>query len=239
VAILAGQGARDARDELLKMADLLAAGVAKPLLGKDVLPDDLPFVTGSIGLLGTRPSYEMMQDCDTLLTVGSSFPYSQFLPEFGKARGVADRPSTPRGSGCASRYEVNLVADAKLTLGALLRLLEPKKRPNLAGDDRGERVRLVHDAMRGPGGGVRRPDQPACGSSPNCPTGFRRARSSPRTRDRAANWYARQLRFRADTRGSLSGTLATMGPGVPYAIGAKFAHPDRPVLALAGTAPCR
>ena len=88
VAMLVGQGARAAREEVLEVADLLGAGVAKALLGKDVLPDDLPFVTGSIGLLGTRPSYELMQGCDTLLTVGSSFPYTQFLPEFDQARAV-------------------------------------------------------------------------------------------------------------------------------------------------------
>ena len=95
VAILVGQGARGAADEVRQVADLPGAGVAKALLGKDVLPDDLPYVTGSIGLLGTRPSYELMPGCDTLLIVGSNFPYSQFLPEFGQGPWRADRHGRP------------------------------------------------------------------------------------------------------------------------------------------------
>src|SRR6201998_1379721 len=119
VAILAGQGARGARRELEEVAELLGAGVAKPLLGKDVLSDELPYVTGSIGLLGTRPSYEMMMHCDTLLTVGSSFPYTQFLPKFGQARGVQIDID---GKYIGMRYpnEVNLVGDAAATLRALI-----------------------------------------------------------------------------------------------------------------------
>ena len=112
MAILAGPGARGARAELGRVAELLGAGVAKPLLGKDVLSDELPYVTGSIGLLGTRPSYEMMNGCDTLLTVGSSFPYTQFMPGFGQARGVQidiDR----KFIGMRYPYEVNLVGDAR------------------------------------------------------------------------------------------------------------------------------
>ena len=126
VAILVGQGARGARAEVTEVADLLGAGVAKALLGKDVLSDELPWVTGSIGLLGTRPSYDMMQDCDTLLTVGSSFPYSQFLPEFGQARAVQIDID---GSliGMRYPYEVNLVGDAATTLRALVPLLKRKE----------------------------------------------------------------------------------------------------------------
>ena len=122
VAILVGQGARGAADEVAQVAAVLGAGVAKALLGKDVLSDELPFVTGSIGLLGTRPSYELMRDCDTLLIVGSNFPYSQFLPEFGKARAVQIDLD---GALIGLRYptEVNLVGDAAATLRALLPLL--------------------------------------------------------------------------------------------------------------------
>src|SRR3954464_12736309 len=122
VAILIGQGARGAADEVTAVAELTGAGVAKALLGKDVLPDDLPFVTGAIGLLGTRPSYELMRDCDTLLIVGSNFPYSQFLPEFGQARGVQIDID---GAMIGMRYptEVNLVGDARTTLQALLPML--------------------------------------------------------------------------------------------------------------------
>src|SRR6185312_8531615 len=119
VAILAGSGARGARTELQQVADLLGAGVAKPLLGKDVLPDELPYVTGSIGLLGTRPSYEMMMNCDTLLTVGSSFPYTQFLPGFDQARAV-QIDIDGKYIGMRYPYEVNLVGDAAATLRALL-----------------------------------------------------------------------------------------------------------------------
>src|SRR3954469_13251419 len=125
VAILAGSGARNARAELEQVADLLGAGVAKALLGKDVLSDDLPYVTGSIGLLGTRPSYEMMMGCDTLLTVGSSFPYTQFMPAFDQARAV-QIDVDPSLIGMRYPYEVNLVGDAAATLGALAPLLRHK-----------------------------------------------------------------------------------------------------------------
>src|SRR3954471_2869220 len=124
-AILIGQGARGAAVEVEQIADVLGAGVAKALLGKDVLSDELPFVTGSIGLLGTRPSYELMRGCDTLLTVGSNFPYTQFLPEFGQARAVQiDIDGTM--IGMRYPYEVNLVGDAATTLRALIPLLEQK-----------------------------------------------------------------------------------------------------------------
>ena len=119
VAILAGQGARGARAELEQVADLLGAGVAKALLGKDVLSDELPYVTGAIGLLGTRPSYELMMDCDTLLTVGSSFPYTQFMPKFGQARAV-QIDVDGKQIGMRYPYEVNLVGDAAATLRALI-----------------------------------------------------------------------------------------------------------------------
>ena len=125
VAILVGQGARGARNEVLEVADLLGAGVAKALLGKDVLADDLPFVTGSIGLLGTRPSYEMMMDCDTVLTVGSNFPYTQFMPKLDQARGIQiDRDGSL--IGMRYPYELNIVADAASALRALIPKLERK-----------------------------------------------------------------------------------------------------------------
>ena len=126
VAILAGQGARGARAELEQVAELLGAGVAKPLLGKDVLSDELPYVTGSIGLLGTRPSYEMMMNCDTLLTVGSSFPYTQFLPAFDQARGV-QIDIDGKLIGMRYPYELNLVGDSAATLRALIPHLRRKE----------------------------------------------------------------------------------------------------------------
>jgi pyruvate dehydrogenase (quinone) len=231
VAILVGQGARGAAAEVQEVADILGAGVAKALLGKDVLPDDLPYVTGAIGLLGTRPSYELMRDCDTLLIVGSNFPYSQFLPPFGQARAVQiDLDGTLVGM----RYptELNIVADAAQTLRALL--------PRLSGPtDRAWREKIEenvaawwHTMQR----------QAMIDADPVNPMRIvwelsRRLPSNAIvTADSgsAANWYARHLRIHGDIRGSLSGTLATMGPAVPYAIGAKFAHPDRPAIAITG-----
>ena len=231
VAILAGQGARGARPELEEVAELLGAGVAKPLLGKDVLSDELPYVTGSIGLLGTRPSYEMMMHCDTLLTVGSSFPYTQFLPEFGQARGVQIDVD---GKFIGMRYpnEVNLVGDSAATLRALIPHLKRK-------DDRDWRQAIE----AGVAGWWQTMNQEAeVGADPINPMLVFRELSVRLPADAivtadsgsSANWYARQLRFRGEMRGSLSGNLATMGPGVPYGIGAKFGHPGRPVIVFAG-----
>src|SRR5690348_2753789 len=126
VAMLVGTGARGAREELIEVADLLGAGAAKALLGKDVLSDELPWVTGSIGLLGTRPSYDMMRDCDALLTVGSSFPYTQFMPEFGQCRAV-QIDIDGKFIGMRYPYEVNLVSDAKAALRALIPHLRRKE----------------------------------------------------------------------------------------------------------------
>ncbi|HEU0086197.1 MAG TPA: thiamine pyrophosphate-requiring protein [Pseudonocardiaceae bacterium] len=231
VAILAGTGARGARAELEQVAELLGAGVAKALLGKDVLSDELPYVTGAIGLLGTRPSFELMRGCDTLLTVGSSFPYTQFMPEFGQARGV-QVDIDPAMIGMRYPYEINLVGDAAATLRGLLPLLARKT-------DRAWREGIEHDVARW---WETMAMQAELDADPINPMRLF-AELSPRLPDdvivtadsgSAANWYARQLRFRGRMRGSLSGTLATMGPGVPYGIGAKFAHPDRPVIVFAG-----
>ncbi|EWM10747.1 thiamine pyrophosphate-requiring protein [Kutzneria sp. 744] len=231
VAILVGQGARGAADEVRQLAELTGAGVAKALLGKDVLPDDLSYVTGSIGLLGTRPSYEMMTDCDTLLIIGSNFPYSQFLPEYGKARGVQIDID---GKFIGMRYptEVNLVGDARATLAALLPKVERK-------EDRKWRETVERNVSRWWETMERESMVSADPINPMRITWELSSRIPDNaivTSDSgsAANWYARTLRLRGDMRGSLSGTLATMGPGVPYAIGAKFAHPDRPVIALVG-----
>ncbi|OQQ27016.1 thiamine pyrophosphate-binding protein [Prescottella equi] len=231
VAMLVGAGARGAHAELAEVADLLGAGAAKALLGKDVLSDELPWVTGSIGLLGTRPSYEMMTGCDTLLTVGSSFPYSQFMPGYGQARGV-QIDIDARFVGMRYPYEVNLVADARAALRALIPQLERKQ-------DRSWREGIEADVARW---WETMDMQARVTADPVNPLRLF-SELSPILPDdaivtadsgSAANWYARQLRFRGDIRGSLSGTLATMGPGVPYGIGAKFAHPGRPAIVLAG-----
>ncbi|WP_026342729.1 thiamine pyrophosphate-requiring protein [Nocardia sp. BMG111209] len=231
VAILIGQGARDAADLVVEVADLTGAGVAKALLGKDVLADDLPFVTGSIGLLGTRPSYEMMRDCDTLLMIGSSFPYTQFLPDLDQARAVQIDID---GAMIGMRYptEVTLLGDAKATLTELIPLLTAKTDGSWRETIEANVARWWKTVER----------QSMLDAKPVNPMRvvWELSRCIPEnaivTADSGSstNWYARCLRFRGRMRGSLSGTLATMGPGVPYAIGAKFAHPDRPAVALVG-----
>jgi pyruvate dehydrogenase (quinone) len=231
VAILIGQGARGAEREVQEVADLLGAGVAKALLGKDVLSDELPYVTGSIGLLGTRPSYEMMMDCDTLLTIGSSFPYTQFMPKLDQARAV-QVDIDPTMIGMRYPYDVNLVGDSASTLRALIPHLQRK-------DDRSWHERICAQVEQWWTTMAAEADVSA---DPVNPMKLF-AEASPRLPEdsiviadsgSAANWYARFIKMRGAMRGSLSGTLATMGPAVPYAIGAKFAHPERPVVAFEG-----
>ncbi|GEK03963.1 thiamine pyrophosphate-requiring protein [Streptomyces sp. 1-11] len=231
-AILIGQGAAGAVAEVREIAELLGAGVAKALLGKDVLSDELPYVTGPIGLLGSRPSYELMRDCDTLLTIGSSFPYTQFMPEFGKARGV-QIDVDPHMVGMRYPYEVNLIGDARATLRRLIPLLETDRGGREWQDTVCANVKRWHDTMERRAGLSADPINPeyvARALDPLLPENAILTSDS----GSVANWYARHITMRGDMRGSLSGTLATMGPGVPYAIGAKFAHPDRPVFALVG-----
>ncbi|OWA19691.1 thiamine pyrophosphate-requiring protein [Streptomyces sp. CS227] len=231
VAVLVGQGARGAADEVRELADHLGAGVAKALLGKDVLPDDLPWVTGAIGLLGTRPSWELMQDCDTLLVIGSSFPYSQFLPEFGQARAV-QIDLDPHMVGMRYPFEANLVGDAAATLRRLLPLLARKKHGTWRAETEAGTARWREVMER----------RAALEADPLNPEHVVHALDAQLPDDAlitadsgsAANWYARHLRMRGSMRGSLSGTLATMGCAVPYGVGAKFAHPGRPVVALVG-----
>ena len=226
VAILAGAGALHAAEELIAVADLLGAGVAKALLGKAVLPDDLPFVTGSIGLLGTHPSWQMMSRCDTLLMVGSSFPYSEYLPKEGKARGVQIDLD---GRRLSLRYpmEMNLVGDSRATLRALIPHLKRKTRRGWRSDIEESvtkwwgtlEARAMSDAQ------PINPQRVFWELSPRLPDNCIVTCDSGST----AAWYARDLRFRSGMMGSLSGGLATMGPAVPYAIAAKFAHPQRHV----------
>jgi pyruvate dehydrogenase (quinone) len=231
VAMLVGTGARGAREELIEVADLLGAGAAKALLGKDVLSDELPWVTGSIGLLGTRPSYDMMRDCDALLTVGSSFPYTQFMPEFGQCRAV-QIDIDGKFIGMRYPYEVNLVADAKAALRALIPHLRRKEDRSWR-DTIEANVARWWETMQKEAMVSAHPINPLrlfSELSPQLPDNAIVTADS----GSAANWYARNLRFRDGIRGSLSGTLATMGPGVPYGIGAKFGHPERPVIVFAG-----
>jgi pyruvate dehydrogenase (quinone) len=231
VAILVGQGALGASDEVIETADLLGAGIAKALLGKAVVPDDLSYVTGSIGLLGTRPSWELMNECDTLLMVGSSFPYSEFLPREGEARAV-QIDNDARRIGIRYPMEVNLVGDAAETLRALIPLLVTK-------EDRSWREHIVSSVQDWWHLMAERAQEPANPINPQ----LLFWELSPLLPDNciltsdsgsAANWFARDIKLRRGMKASLSGTLATMGPGVPYAIAAKFAYPDRPAIALVG-----
>jgi len=231
VALLVGAGSKGATDDIIAIADRLQAGAAKALLGKEVLPDDLPWVTGSIGLLGTEPSYKLMMECDTLLMLGSGFPYAEFLPKEGSARGV----QVDLDPGMLSvRYpmEVNLTGDVSATLRALLPLLHQKQddhwRAAIA-DWNTDFDRILQDRAMVDANPVN-PQRVFTELSPRLPD------LSIITSDSGscANWYARDLKMRRGMMGSLSGGLASMGAAVPYAIAAKFAYPERPVIALVG-----
>lgn len=232
IAMLVGSGCLGATEEVLSVADVLQAGVAKALLGKAVLSDELPFVTGAIGLLGTRASWDLMQNCDTLFMLGSSFPYSEFLPKEGKARGV-QIDLAPQNVSLRYPMEVNLVGDAKETLGELLPLLNRKTRGawrekveksvDAWWKTVAERAETAAEQFVNPQAffwhlNSNLPDNaiviPDCGTS--------------------TVWVARDLKLRPGMMFSTSGGLATMGCAMPYSIAAKFAWPDRPVFAFVG-----
>ncbi|HLH92253.1 MAG TPA: thiamine pyrophosphate-requiring protein [Xanthobacteraceae bacterium] len=231
VAMLVGAGALHATDEVIEAADLLGAGIAKALLGRAAVPDDLPYVTGSIGLLGTRPSYELMRDCDTLLMIGSGFPYSEWLPAEGQARGV-QIDIDPRMLSIRYPMEVNLVGDSGETLRALMPHLERKAERSW----RKKVEKNVAEWWKTLEGQAMRSADPINPQRVFWELSSRLPDNCILTGDSgsAANWFARDLKLRRGMMASLSGGLATMGPGVPYAIAAKFAHPHRPVIALVG-----
>ena len=231
VAILVGAGALHATDEVIAVANRLSAGVAKALLGKAAVPDDLPFVTGSIGLLGTKPSWDLMKQCDTFLMVGSAFPYSEFLPKPGNARGVQ---IDINGANLSLRYpmEYSLIGDSKQTLAALLPLLEQNQnRSWRAGVEKSVsewwntlRVRALEPAE------PVNPQRIFHELSPRLPDDVIMTADS----GSVANWYARDIRIRRGMMGSLSGGLASLGAATPYALAAKMAYPDRPVIGFIG-----
>ncbi len=231
VAMLVGAGALHATDEVLETADRLGAGIAKALLGKAAVPDDLPFVTGSIGLLGTKPSWDMMQECDTLLMVGSGFPYSEFLPKEGQARGV-QIDLKPDMLSLRYPMEVNLVGDSTKTLRALLPMLQPKPdrswretiEANVAEWWKTLQARAMNSAE------PLNPQRVFWELSPRLPERCILTGDS----GSGTNWYARDIKIRRGMMASVSGGLATMGSGMPYAVAAKFAYPDRPVIAFVG-----
>lgn len=233
VAMLVGAGALGAQQEVLEVAEVLAAGVAKSWLGKAVVPEAVPFCTGHIGLLGTKPSWDLMQDCDTLLVVGSSFPYAEFYPRAGQAKAVQVDTD---GRLLSLRYpmDVNLKGDARDTLRALLPLLQRKA-------DRAFQEQVIANvrdwwktvegrAMTSGNGGLLNPERVFWELSPKLPDRCILAADS----GTSANWFARDLKVRSGMLASGSGNLATMGAAVPYAVAAKFCFPDRVAIALTG-----
>jgi pyruvate dehydrogenase (quinone) len=231
VAMLVGAGANHAVEEVVEVADILGAGIAKALLGKASLPDNLPYVTGSIGLLGTKPSWDLMTDCDTLLMVGSSFPYSEFLPKEGTARGV-QIDIDGRMLGIRYPMEVNLQGDSKETLRMLIPHLKRKEdrkwREEI--EDNVARWWKVLEARAMNEADPINPQRVYWELSPLLPDNCILCADS----GSSANWFARDLKIRRGMMASLSGNLATMCPGVPYAIAAKFAFPERMPIALVG-----
>ena len=231
VAILVGAGTLQATDEVIAIAEKLGAGVAKALLGKAAMPDDLAWVTGTIGLLGTEASYKMMQECDTFFMIGSGFPYAEFLPKEGQARGV-QIDIKPDMLSIRYPMEVNLVGDSAETLKALLPLLQQKSdhawRTKVEGWVKDSWTTLENRAMAK--ANPVNPQRVAWELSPRIPDRAIITSDS----GSCANWYGRDLKMRRGMMASLSGGLASMGAAVPYAIAAKFAHPDRPVISLVG-----
>ena len=231
VAILVGAGALSASDEVIEVAEVLGAGIAKALLGKAVVSDELPFVTGSIGVIGTKPSWDMMMDCDTLLMVGTSFPYSEFLPKQGQARAVQVDIDARKVS---LRYptEVNLIGDSAMTLKALIPYLERKHdrswqeqiQKNVANwwDVMEKRAMNTADPLN--------PQRVFWELSPQLPDNCILATDS----GSSATWFARDLKIRRGMMASVSGNLASMGCSLPYAVAAKFAYSERPVIAMVG-----
>jgi pyruvate dehydrogenase (quinone) len=231
VAILAGRGALDATTELEQVAELLGAPIAKALLGKAAVPDDSPYTTGQIGLLGTRPSQEIMEACDTLLLVGSAFPYIEFYPKPGHARAVQIELD-PMRIGLRYPVEVGLVGDSRRTLQALLPLLRRNENRGFLEKAQSSMREWWHlmeelgtrdDAPMKPHvvawelGKRLNDDAIVCGDSGT-----------------VAAWWARQIRARRGQMYSLSGMLASMGNGLPYAIAAQIAYPDRQCVAFVG-----
>lgn len=231
VALLAGRGALGATTELERLAEILAAPIIKPLLGKACVPDDSPYTTGGIGLLGTKPSQEALEHCDTLFMIGTSFPYIEFLPKPGRARGL-QLDVDPKRIGLRFPVEMGLIGDTQRTLAALLPLLKPKTDRGFLEQaqkgmeewqalmlERGTRSDLpmkpqvvAHELGR------RLPDNAIV----SCDSGT------------IATWWARHIPVKRGQKHSISGTLATMACGLPYAIAAQVAYPDRPCIAFVG-----
>jgi pyruvate dehydrogenase (quinone)/pyruvate oxidase len=231
VAILAGRGALDATEQLEHTAELLGAPIIKALLGKAVVPDDSPYTTGGIGLLGTKPSQEAMEDCDTLLIVGSSFPYIEFMPKPGQAQGVQIELD-PKRIGMRYPVDVGLVGDSMATLRELIPLLRRKENRSFLNAAQAG-MKDWWDVMEKRATRRDKPMKPQVvawelgkllGSDAivSCDSGT------------IATWWARQMPVKRGQMHTLSGTLATMAPGLPYTIAAQVAYPNRQCIAFVG-----
>src|SRR5688500_1883829 len=230
-AILAGRGALGAGDLVEEAAARLAAPIVKPLLGKAVVPDDSPFTTGGIGLLGTRPSQEALEQCDTLLMVGTSFPYIEFLPKPDQARAV-QIDVDPVRIGLRYPIEVGLVGDCRRTLEKLERRVNRRgDRSFLEKAQQGMREWWQLMETRGT-----RSDKPMKPQVVAWELGKRLAADAIVSSDSGtiATWFARQIKARRGQMFSLSGTLASMANGLPYTIAAQVAYPDRQCVAFVG-----
>jgi pyruvate dehydrogenase (quinone)/pyruvate oxidase len=231
VAILAGQGALGAGDLLEEVADRLGAPIVKALLGKAAVSDESPFTTGCVGLLGTRPSQDALESCDTLLMVGTSFPYIEFLPKPGAARAVQIELN-PARVGLRYPVEVGLVGDSRRTLSMLLPLLRRKGDRSFL-DEAQKGVREWWQLMEERG---TRPDKPMKPQVVAWELGKLLRDDAILSADSGtiATWFAQQIRIRRGQMCSLSGTLASMANGLCYAIAAQIAHPDRQSVAFVG-----
>jgi pyruvate dehydrogenase (quinone)/pyruvate oxidase len=231
IVILAGRGALRATDELEETAERLQAPIVKALLGKAAVPDDSPYTTGSIGLLGTRPSQEAMEDCDTILIVGSSFPYIEFMPRPGQARGVQIELD-PARVGLRYPVEIGLVGDCRRSLQALLPLLKKN----------GKRGFLAQAQSSMQDWNKLMEKQATATTSPMKPQvvaaelGKRLAANAIVSCDSGtiATWWARHIPARRGQMHTVSGNLATMACGLPYAIAAQVAYPNRQCVAFVG-----
>jgi len=231
VAILAGRGALDATDELEKTAELLAAPIIKPLLGKAAVPDDSPYTTGGIGLLGTKPSQEAMEDCDTLFMVGTSFPYIEFLPKPKQARGIQIELD-PKRIGLRYPVEVGLIGDSRNTLKELIPLLQRKEKRSFLEKAQAS-MKDWREAMEKR---ATRTDKPMKPQVVAHELGQRLSDNAIVSCDSGtiATWWARHVPSKRGQMHTLSGNLATMAPGLPYTIAAQIAYPGRHCVGFVG-----
>jgi len=231
VAILAGRGALNATDELEKAAETLGAPIVKALLGKAAVPDDSPYTTGSIGLLGTKPSQEVIEDCDTLLMVGSSFPYLEYMPKPGQARGV-QIDLDPKRIGLRYPVEVGLVGDSRNTLSELIPLLQRNEDRSFLQAAQAGMKDWWHMIEKS---GTRR-DKPMKPQVVAWELGKLLRSDAIVSCDSGtiATWWARQVIAKRGQMHTLSGNLATMAPGLPYTIAAQVAFPNRQCVAFVG-----